>query len=83
MQIILCIFSNDICAGKYVGKGLEGYKGMDNLGYLWSGEGTRMGRMVKVGLSRISVFTNTSLCDVQKVHFKKKNSEWDKRKQQI
>lgn len=81
MQIILCIFSKDICAGKYVGKGLEGYKEMDNLGYLWSGEGTRMGRMVKVGLSPIFVFTHSSVMYRKFIFLK--NSEWDKRKQQI
>lgn len=29
MPTILCIFSKDICAGKYAGKGMEGYKGID------------------------------------------------------
>ena len=64
------------------GRGWKDTKESINLGYLWSGEGIRMGRMVKVGFSFISVFTNTFLCVVRKVRFLK-NSEWDKWKQQI
>lgn len=64
------------------GRGWKDTKESINLGYLWSGEGTRMGRIIKVGFSLTSVFTNTLLCDVQKVYFFL-NSEWDKWKQQI
>ena len=51
------------------GRGWKDTKESINLGYLWSGEGTRMGRIIKVGFSLTSVFTNTLLCDVQKVYF--------------